>query len=90
MRLDAIPFRPRVTLEGAARTLTRQAADKVDLSHEIPDTVADRVVGDPGQLRQVLSERMPPREHQLPHCRPSQLRSRAKNVHRDTSPSRNS
>ena len=56
LRLDAIPFRLRVAVEGALGTLTRQAADKgLDLSYEIPDTVVDRVAGDPGRLRQVLS-----------------------------------
>ncbi|HEY6196678.1 MAG TPA: response regulator [Candidatus Eisenbacteria bacterium] len=55
LRMEALPFSVRDTLEAAVRTLAMKATAKhLALTYEVSPDVPARVVGDAGRLRQVL------------------------------------
>ncbi len=55
LELDSIPFSLRDTVSDTVRALSVSAVDKgIDLSWDMPDSIPDSVIGDPGRLRQVL------------------------------------
>jgi PAS domain S-box-containing protein len=55
LRLDATLFSIRRTLNQAVQTLTERAKRKgLSVIVDVPDSVPDRLIGDPGRLNQVL------------------------------------
>jgi signal transduction histidine kinase/CheY-like chemotaxis protein/HPt (histidine-containing phosphotransfer) domain-containing protein len=55
LELDSIPFSLRDTVSDTVRALSVSAMDKgINLLWDMPDSIPDSVVGDPGRLRQVL------------------------------------
>jgi CheY-like chemotaxis protein len=55
LELEAIPFDVREAIEETVRMMRVRSAEKgLDVRLEVGDGVPDRVVGDPGRLRQVL------------------------------------
>jgi signal transduction histidine kinase/CheY-like chemotaxis protein len=53
--LEAVPFSPRACVHDVVALLATQASRKgVALTHRIDDGVPERLVGDPGRVRQVL------------------------------------
>ena len=55
LEIEAVPFRLRDTVSEALKPLTLQAQQKgLELAYHVAGTVPDRVVGDPGRLRQII------------------------------------
>ncbi len=55
LELETIPYSVRGLIESTTRVLALQASKKgLELSYDVDPSVPDRVVGDPGRLRQVL------------------------------------
>jgi len=55
IELESVPFALRDTLVDMLQTLAMKAANKnLELAYHIPSEVPDRLLGDPGRLRQVL------------------------------------
>ena len=56
MEIEPIPFRLRDSIKDCLRPLAVRARQKgIELLSDLPDSVPDAVVGDPGRLRQVLT-----------------------------------
>lgn len=54
--LERIPFHVRSTMQDTLKTLELRAAEKdLKLTHDVHRTVPDILVGDPGRLRQILT-----------------------------------
>jgi len=55
LEIEAVPFPLRATLHETLRPLTLQAHQKgLEVAHHVAHDVPDRIVGDPGRLRQVI------------------------------------
>ncbi|MEO8597764.1 MAG: response regulator [Candidatus Solibacter sp.] len=55
LTIEAIPFRLRKVLHSSVRVLSADASAKgLELTCEVADHVPDRLIGDPGRLRQIL------------------------------------
>jgi signal transduction histidine kinase/CheY-like chemotaxis protein/HPt (histidine-containing phosphotransfer) domain-containing protein len=56
MEIEPIPFRLRDSIRDGLRPLAVRARQKgIELISDLPDTVPDSIIGDPGRLRQVLN-----------------------------------
>jgi CheY-like chemotaxis protein len=56
MELDEAAFSVRDLVSDVVRSFTSSASEKgVDISHEVPLSIPETLVGDPGRLRQVLT-----------------------------------
>ncbi len=55
LAFESVPFDVRECAEGVATLMAGRAAEKgIELVVDVPETIPDRVVGDPGRVRQVL------------------------------------
>jgi len=55
LQLEIIPFRIRICLRDAVRTVSMRAQEKgLDLTYRVDDVVPEYVMGDPGRLRQII------------------------------------
>ncbi|MFO0652269.1 MAG: ATP-binding protein [Polyangiales bacterium] len=53
--LEAVPFSPRACVQDVVALLTAQAGRKgIELTSRVEDRVPERLIGDPGRVRQVL------------------------------------